>query len=54
MMRTAMSVDRDSSHTTGRVIVAMTDSGRAVSSAQRSARCMATRLGASSPNTSVT
>ena len=54
MSRTARSVDLDSSHTTGRVSVDMSASGRAATSAQRSARCMATRLGASSPNTRVT
>ena len=49
-----MSVERESNHTIGRASVDITASGRAVSRAHRSARCMAMRLGASSPNTSVT
>ena len=51
--RTTTSVERDSSHTIGRVAVDAADSGRATSSPHDSARCMAMRLGASSPTTRV-
>ncbi len=53
IIRTATSVDSDSSHTIGRVILFSNASGRAITIPQRSAFCIAMRLGASSPNTSV-
>lgn len=43
----------DRSHTTGRVSLDRTARGRAINIPHRSAFCIATRLGASSPNTSV-
>jgi hypothetical protein len=52
--RTTRSVVVPSSHTAGRASVASSASGRATSLPQASARCSATRLGTSSPNTRVT
>ena len=54
MIRTARSVDNDRSHTIGLVILLSSASGRAITMPHRSAFCMATRFGASSPNTRVT
>ena len=54
MIRTARSVDNDRSHTIGLVILLSSASGRAMTMPHRSAFCMATRFGASSPNTRVT
>lgn len=52
--RTTRSLVAPSSHTAGRVKLDRMSSGRATSSAHRSARCIAIRLGASSPKTRVT
>ena len=52
--RTTTSVDALSNQTSGRVPRSSAASGRAAISAQRSVCCMAMRLGASSPTTSVT
>ena len=51
--RTTRSVEWDNSQTIGRVSVDNMARGRAMASPHRSARCMAIRLGASSPKTSV-
>ena len=53
-IRTTRLVATLSNHTTGRTTVANRSSGRATTSPHRSARCMATRLGANSPSTNVT
>ena len=52
--RTTASLDLLRSHTAGRENVDSASIGRATSSAQPSARCIAIRFGASSPSTSVT
>jgi hypothetical protein len=51
--RTSASVERDSSHTAGRVNVVIRVRGRAARLAHGSGRCSAIRLGASSPTTRV-
>jgi uncharacterized membrane protein YeaQ/YmgE (transglycosylase-associated protein family) len=52
-IRTTRFVEALSAHTAGREMADNTSSGRATSNAQRSAYCIASRFGASSPNTSV-